>query len=667
MKYHSNERGTRINRCQIIEASKQLQPELRDWECPFCTAALPKFDNYHQKQRNVRRRFNTKHPRRDTSTGAIQKARWKKWKRDKQSPNYKRGFAQKVATRLQNDTRNLSLGGHKLHKFLPNWPSWPQFKSYPKGKGPNRKGFLFTCLTCLKVGNYNQKQWGTPCQGSKAPPSSRDVCRWKKLQKPPTNRDMLLGLWKITKSQADKKFDRLVEQGAEPHPGPLANEPKPRSSCPSTRQTSTVPMHRYLQCQPACRGSHVKLTAGVSPRRESKTGPMQITAKHVCPASMQKQNVFTLSQNSLRGGAQKINGNPTQNPDGSNNGCDEMTDNEESDDPDPTPSGKTFGNNATCRSDAQILSVNVRDAPGLWRLLKVITDNPTLGGIWCIQEPCLRPDDFITVHQKFSQLGFRAHHSIGKNGQKAAGGVLIAVRSTIPHQVLHKQALDDHQHLLISCSSWLIGSSYIPPRQNLIIPANQTLSSILSKFQASAGDRPWLHTGDFNLHPVQVKAVFAAFQGELLLEATRWKSTHPIDHIWTNAPQSCSLVDALDTKIADHKILRAAISLRWSQETHRLTFVKAHRWSTPPGIATSIWTKHLEEVWTNSQRPELDHLLQIKDSVDSQELVDTTWRQFNLSLHELFRTAASTVPEPAPVDHHAFQLWKNRQWQPVRN
>ena len=437
----------------------------------------------------------------------------------------KSGSETSKAQTTKEDLRRKWLQDCKTIRAIFHWAAISSTRSFrigpvgrssnptQKGKVRTAKDSFFTCLTCLKVGNYNQKQWGAPCQGSKAPPSSGDVCRWKKLQKSPTNRDMLLGLWKVTKSQADKKFDRLVEQGVEPHPGPLANEPKPRSSCPSTRQTSTVPMHRYLQCQPACRGSHVSLTAGVSPRRESRTGPMQITAKHVWPASMQKQNVFTLSQNSLRGGAQKINGNPTQNPDGSNNGCDEMTDNEESDDPDPTPSCKTFGNNAKCRSDAQILSVNVRDAPGLWRLLKVITDNPTLGDIWCIQEPCLRPDEFIAVHQKFSQLGFRAHYSIGKNGQKATGGVLIAVRSTIPHQVLHKHALDDHQHLLISCSSWLIGSSYIPPRQNLIIPANQTLSSILSKFQASAGDRPWLHTGTLTSTRFRSKRSLLLFRG----------------------------------------------------------------------------------------------------------------------------------------------------------
>ena len=53
------DRATLINRTAIVEASFDVPEEDKDWECPFCHKWLPKFANYHQKQKNVRHHYDT--------------------------------------------------------------------------------------------------------------------------------------------------------------------------------------------------------------------------------------------------------------------------------------------------------------------------------------------------------------------------------------------------------------------------------------------------------------------------------------------------------------------------------------------------------------------------------------------------------------------------------
>ena len=46
----------------------------------------------------------------------------------------------------------------------------------------------------------------------------------------PTAVGLLLHAWKITKAQADRKFQKLVEDGIEPHPGPSSSLKQSRKS-----------------------------------------------------------------------------------------------------------------------------------------------------------------------------------------------------------------------------------------------------------------------------------------------------------------------------------------------------------------------------------------------------------------------------------------------------
>ena len=132
-------RGARINRTQIVEADPQLPLEKRGWSCPFCSAGLPPFAGYHQKQVNVRHHYNTKHPRRDTSMTAIQRARQKQYRKNKDSqPFIQQGIAKKKAKHLEKrDARDLTIGNHTFCRFRPDWSTWPAQKQ----NSTERRGF----------------------------------------------------------------------------------------------------------------------------------------------------------------------------------------------------------------------------------------------------------------------------------------------------------------------------------------------------------------------------------------------------------------------------------------------------------------------------------------------------------------------------------------------
>ena len=119
-------RASRINRTQIIEASTELPQEKRGWTCPFCSAGLPVFHGYHQKQVSIRHHYDTKHKRRDTSMPAIQKARLKQYRSSKsKQPSIWKGKEQMIAKRLEHNTRDMSIGGHNLCIIRPDWATWP--------------------------------------------------------------------------------------------------------------------------------------------------------------------------------------------------------------------------------------------------------------------------------------------------------------------------------------------------------------------------------------------------------------------------------------------------------------------------------------------------------------------------------------------------------------
>ncbi len=259
--------------------------------------------------------------------------------------------------------------------------------------------------------------------------------KWKQFQSSPANQKVLLQAWKITKSQADQKFLRLVQTGIEPNPGPSGHQPASN-------------------------------TAGAADQ----------------------------------------------------------------------PKGPAQANNA--KQHLTIASINVRDAPGLWRLLAILESN-ILVDILRILEPCLKLQEWNTVQRKFAKL-HQSFYCPGKQSTMSYGGVLTAVRNFIPHKLLCKHEADDHQHMAIQIKQRLLYNSYIPPRRHLSQEGQQSLRDFMQHTEAAVGNRPWLAMGDYNQLPLEPNALFLQYDGTIVNQQSRWQNNRLIDHIWTNHPSSCT-------------------------------------------------------------------------------------------------------------------------------
>ena len=161
-------------------------------------------------------RFGTAHPKLNGTTHCMGRPRIsakqrKAWKQlGKSSLNRKKFLeawnvteeeanAQFNKTQVKEDTK-----GHDVVYF------YHEDKNLQKRTGNRRAA---TCTRCWRYqikGNFRQE-----CQ--------KERCRrngWKHLQTSPKLLKRLLGIWKVTKKQAEVAFSRLVQEGVEPNPGP---------------------------------------------------------------------------------------------------------------------------------------------------------------------------------------------------------------------------------------------------------------------------------------------------------------------------------------------------------------------------------------------------------------------------------------------------------------
>lgn len=198
---------------EIIEAKADISQI--GWACPFCPAKLPILPKGKQREKSIRHHYATKHKSRDTSLAAIHKARAQRARKDKTSqPVWTAGKKKMSLTlaRTNDSKRDYCRGGHQMRKIPYKEGEWPRVRS-----NINRSTTCtFTCVECLKIGPYD-KRWDSPCTGKVSP---KGHIAWNRLQSFPTAVGLLLHAWKITKSQADRRFQKLVEDGIEPHPGP---------------------------------------------------------------------------------------------------------------------------------------------------------------------------------------------------------------------------------------------------------------------------------------------------------------------------------------------------------------------------------------------------------------------------------------------------------------
>ena len=80
-----------------------------------------------------------------------------------------------------------------------------------------------------------KKETYRTCKGSQARPSVQQAAFWKKLTKFPENMQLFLNAWRTTKQEADKKFERLPQQGIETNPGPIQSQAQPAQTTTGTQ------------------------------------------------------------------------------------------------------------------------------------------------------------------------------------------------------------------------------------------------------------------------------------------------------------------------------------------------------------------------------------------------------------------------------------------------
>ena len=215
-----------------VPADPKLTKDQRDWTCPWCEAGLPKGIANYVKKISIKHHYATKHARRNTLGAAGNKQRAKNLKKD-----YTREFRLWKGNKNRAETmrykshlnRDYSAGNHNWVAVMPDFEKWPN-----QPKSQKLSGVVLTCTKCRRL-TQNKKETYRTCKGSQARPSVQQAAFWKKLTKFPENMQLFLNAWRTTKQEADKKFERLPQQGIETNPGPIQSQAQPAQTTTGTQ------------------------------------------------------------------------------------------------------------------------------------------------------------------------------------------------------------------------------------------------------------------------------------------------------------------------------------------------------------------------------------------------------------------------------------------------
>jgi len=274
----------------------------------------------------------------------------------------------------------------------------------------------------------------------------------------------------------------------------------------------------------------------------------------------------------------------------------------------------------------------------------------------------LKPNDFDAVQRQLANLQYNSYYSPGKQAAKAYGGVLIAVKNSISHNLASKHSSDDHQHLAITTKQWIIYNSYLPPRANNQAEGQQQLRELMQRTRAAAGSRPWIAMGDYNMTPTEVEPLFQQFGGELINKQPRWDSNRYIDHMWTNNTAACTRDQTMQYKLSDHRILTRRITSNWQQPTTRCILQQHYVWTIPPGYTNKTWKEQLTSTWLHTiDKTTLANHLDLTTGPFNQQRVDDSWAHFTGAIQDLYRTAAAQASPPTdPGQAIAFDHWQQQ-------
>jgi hypothetical protein len=206
---------------EILEATSAIPVDQRCWTCAFCDDALPNLTKY-QGERSVAHHYTSKHPRRKFDQSNKRKARARRRQQLGLQAPKKPGNAA-----FHEAARDMNRGGHQLVRWQPDLATWP---------GSKRETPRYTCVKCWHFGSYDQAWDKQACSKPR-----QSAFFWNQLDH--SNKAILSALWKVTvefvsnsgrkrerekaakdNALADQKFQKLVEQGVEPHPGPASSQ-----------------------------------------------------------------------------------------------------------------------------------------------------------------------------------------------------------------------------------------------------------------------------------------------------------------------------------------------------------------------------------------------------------------------------------------------------------
>eukprot|EP00438_Fugacium_kawagutii_P025014 Skav230596 [mRNA] locus=scaffold3317:297975:299297:- [translate_table: standard] len=402
------------NICGKVTPSVEIVPSQRGWSCPFCPVGLPYGLPRHVKQKPVQEHFRKKHPRRNTSAGAVNAARNKAYRKNKDfQPAIKAG-KERLAKALSREVKRtvpLDVAGHDLVITRPDWASWPHWTKTAKTQ---RAGTLMTCRRCLRASNSG---WEKECDPTMVYSGARAV--WNRLyEHSPKNVQVLLEAWQLPLEAVQSKMNisaasrdgalhghRIVSFRPDWKTWPGDQKPNGNPSL----STCTRCLRTRANFSYKCRGTKVDNVnrdcaamrkRWVDIKAKPKNAKLLLAIWKLTKEEVDQRLGLSASHdpNKARRTGEASNPGP------------------------PRPRRSPL--------PLQLITLNVQGAANAWSALNTWVQ-PSQSLILGLQETNLNPDAWRALQRKDGKLGFNAYHqqgkySVGRMGQTTAqGGVVL--------------------------------------------------------------------------------------------------------------------------------------------------------------------------------------------------------------------------------------------------
>ena len=589
---------------EVVSTSSCLPLNQRAWVCVWCGEGLPELEN-NQHRKSVQAHLKLRHPRRDKSAAASNRARGLAFRRDRNSvpqmTEAKKSLGRKLRERASAN-RDMHAEGHNLVEVNVNWLTWP---SNEKRKRPGAS--LLTCTTCLIV-RRPKKKW-TSCPGSCGKISSSQLRMWNKLDE--QNRLALCRAWNREIEDASAIFQAVAAKWKRVDFDWKGHEfvsiQFKRDLWPE--EVSKIP--KYLYTCTRCRA--VRQSLGVlnrcpglerCPTTVQKTWWSNMSSavhirKKLCEAwkcSLVEANAWFKKELLLQHGDVESHPGP---------GDDSLL--------------------------LHVVSLNCGGCPGVWRALdQWLCDSPV--DVLLLQEVAAHKNEIGTIKRAAYKRGYCMQFQLGRatigrwKEERPRGGVALFIRSTLPQKPAFAECGLDSQIVGAWIAGWLVCSAYAPPAEHAAVELGNLLLNNVHALSLQPL-QPWLVGGDFNQLPDSAVLVpcFRALNGFPVASwrTTRWSSTRCVDWFASNFPLSVAEPVDLSVAISDHVPLMVVISVDLG---HILlgSLNSSPSYVRPADVPADTWRQTVEQAWGDCDRLETLNGCLLSSSVD----VDAEWNLF---------------------------------------